>query len=59
LDIRQQQLRVASADHLPAEQNYVLMQFDPENGYVLHSVNNIKPGHYLGQQVKVTGTRSD
>jgi hypothetical protein len=38
--------------------DYVLMQLDPGNSYVLHSVNNIKLGHYLGQQVKVTGTKS-
>ena len=38
--------------------DYVLMQSDPGNSYVLHSVNNIKLGHYLGQQVKVTGTKS-
>lgn len=38
--------------------DYVLTQFDPGNSYVLHSVNNIKLGHYLGQEVKVTGTKS-
>jgi hypothetical protein len=38
--------------------DYVLMQFDPGNSYVLHSVNHIKLGHYLGQEVKVTGTKS-
>jgi hypothetical protein len=38
--------------------DYVLTQLDPGNSYVLHSVNNIKLGHYLGQQVKVVGTTS-
>ena len=38
--------------------DYVLTQFDPGNSYVLHSVKNIKLGHYLGQEVKVTGTKS-
>jgi hypothetical protein len=38
--------------------DYVLMQFDPGNSYVLHSVNKIKLGRYLGQEVKVTGSKS-
>jgi hypothetical protein len=38
--------------------DYVLTQSDPGNSYVLHSVNNIKLGHYLGQKVKVTGAKS-
>jgi hypothetical protein len=38
--------------------DYVLTQIDPGNSYVLHSSNHIKLGHYLGQQVKVTGTKS-
>jgi hypothetical protein len=38
--------------------DYVLMQPDPGNSYVLHSVDNIKLGRYLGQQVKITGTES-
>jgi len=38
--------------------DYVLTQFDPGNSYVLHSVKNIKLGHYLGREVKVTGTKS-
>jgi len=38
--------------------DYVLMQFDPGNSYVLHSANNIKLGDYIGQEVKVTGTKS-
>ena len=38
--------------------DYVLMQSDPGDNYVLHSGNNIKLGDYLGRQVKVTGTKS-
>lgn len=38
--------------------DYILMQSDPGNSYVLHSANKIKLGNYLGQQVKVTGTKS-
>lgn len=38
--------------------DYILTQVDPGNSYVLHSANNVKLGHYLGQQVKVTGTKS-
>jgi hypothetical protein len=38
--------------------DYVLMQFDPGNSYVLHSGNNIRLGDYLGQEVKVSGTIS-
>ena len=38
--------------------DYVLMQFDPGNSYVLHSGNNIKLRDYMGQEVKVTGTKS-
>jgi hypothetical protein len=38
--------------------DYVLMQSDPGNGYVLRATNKIKLGHYLGQQVEVTGTKS-
>jgi hypothetical protein len=38
--------------------DYVLVQSDPGNSYVLHSGNNVKLGHYLGQQVKVIGTKS-
>lgn len=38
--------------------DFVLTQSDPANTYVLHSVNNVKLAHYLGQQVKVTGTKS-
>lgn len=38
--------------------DYVLTQIDPGNSYVLHSSNHVKLGNYLGQQVKVTGTKS-
>lgn len=38
--------------------DYVLTQVDPGNNYVLHSANHVKLGQYLGQQVKVTGTKS-
>jgi hypothetical protein len=38
--------------------NFVLMQSDPGNSYVLHATNKINLGHYLGQQVEVTGTES-
>jgi hypothetical protein len=38
--------------------DYILMQSNPGNSYVLHAADNIKMGRYLGQQVKVTGTES-
>ena len=38
--------------------DYILMQADPSVSYVLHSGSNVKLGDYLGQQVKVTGTKS-
>src|ERR1700751_4000756 len=38
--------------------DYVLTQSDPGNSYVLHAADTIKLGQYLGQQVKVTGTKS-
>ena len=39
--------------------DYVLTQSDPGNSYVLHAAgDNIKLAQYLGQQVKVTGTKS-
>lgn len=38
--------------------DYVLTQVDPGNNYVLHSSHGVKLGNYLGQQVKVTGTKS-
>jgi hypothetical protein len=38
--------------------DYILTESDPGNSYVLHAADNIKLGQYLGQQVKVTGTKS-
>jgi hypothetical protein len=38
--------------------DYVLVQFDPGNSYVLHSANNIKLGHHLGEEVRIIGTES-
>jgi hypothetical protein len=38
--------------------DYILMQSNPGNSYVLHAADNIKLGRYLGHQVKVTGTES-
>jgi hypothetical protein len=38
--------------------DYILTQTDPGNSYVLHGTDNVKLGQYLGQQVKVTGTKS-
>ena len=39
--------------------DYILMQSDPANSYVLHAAaDNIKLSQYLGQQVKVTATKS-
>jgi len=38
--------------------DYILIQSDPGNSYVLHAAGNIKLGEYLGHQVKVTGTTS-
>jgi hypothetical protein len=38
--------------------DFILMQLDPANTYVLHAAENIKLGQYLGQRVKVTGTKS-
>ena len=38
--------------------DYILTQSDPSNSYVLHAADNVKLGQYLGQQVKVTGTKS-
>jgi hypothetical protein len=39
--------------------DYVLMQFDPGNSYVMHTANpDIKLGHYLGKEVRVTGIES-
>jgi hypothetical protein len=39
--------------------DYVLTESDPGNSYVLHSGHDVKLGHYLGQQVKVIGTKSE
>ena len=38
--------------------DFILTQSDPANSYVLHAADNIKLSQYLGQQVKVTGTKS-
>jgi hypothetical protein len=38
--------------------DFILMQTDPANSYVLQSSRKIKLDHYLGQQVQVTGTES-
>jgi hypothetical protein len=38
--------------------DYILTESDPGNSYVLHAASNVKLGQYLGQQVKVTGTKS-
>ena len=38
--------------------NFVLMQSDPGNSYVLHATKKMNMGQYLGQQVEVTGTET-
>jgi hypothetical protein len=38
--------------------DYVLMQLDPGNSYVLHSAHNIKLAPSLGEQVRVVGVES-
>ncbi|MGO8793808.1 MAG: hypothetical protein ACLQLC_03210 [Candidatus Sulfotelmatobacter sp.] len=38
--------------------DYVLMQSDPGNTYVLHAARSVKLGKYLGQRVNVVGTKS-
>jgi len=38
--------------------DYVLRQCDPGNSYVLHPADTIKRGDYIGQEVKITGTKS-
>jgi hypothetical protein len=38
--------------------DFILMQSDPGNSYALESAKTINVGHYLGQEVKVTGTKS-
>jgi hypothetical protein len=39
-------------------EDYILIETDPGNSYVLHAAESVKLGQYLGQQVKVTGTKS-
>ena len=39
-------------------EDFILIQSDPGNSYVLHAAESIKLSEYLGQQVKVTGTKS-
>jgi hypothetical protein len=38
--------------------NFVLMQSDPGNSYVLHATKKMNMGQYLGQQVEVIGTET-
>jgi hypothetical protein len=38
--------------------HFILMQSDPGHSYVLEAPGTIDVGHYLGQQVQVTGTES-
>jgi hypothetical protein len=38
--------------------DFILMQSDPGNSYVLRTNRKIKLDHYLGQQVEVTGNES-
>lgn len=38
--------------------DYILLQSDPGNSYVLHAADKVKLGQYLGQGVKVTGIKS-
>lgn len=38
--------------------DFVLTKTDPGNTYVLHAAHNVKLAKYLGQQVKVVGTKS-
>jgi hypothetical protein len=38
--------------------DFVLTQSDPGNTYVLHASHSVKLAKYLGQQVKVVGTKS-
>jgi hypothetical protein len=38
--------------------DYILMQFDSGNSYVLHSANDSEPGRHLGKEVRVIGTES-
>lgn len=39
-------------------EDFILTESDPGNSYVLHAAEGVKLGPYLGQQVKVTGTKS-
>jgi hypothetical protein len=39
-------------------EDFILTQSDPGNSYVLHAADKIKLSQYLGQEVKVTGTKS-
>jgi hypothetical protein len=41
-----------------ASGDFILMQTDPGNSYVLQASRNLKLEPYLGQQVEVTGTES-
>jgi hypothetical protein len=38
--------------------DFVLTQTDPGNTYVLHAAHNVKLAKYLGQQVKIVGSKS-
>ncbi len=38
--------------------DYILMQFDPGDSYVLQSVSGIKLDNYLGEEVRVIGNES-
>ena len=38
--------------------HYILLQSDPSNSYVLEATGTTDIGHYLGQQVEVTGIES-
>jgi hypothetical protein len=38
--------------------DFILMQSDPGNSYVLQSARKIKLEHFLGQQVEVSGTET-
>lgn len=41
-----------------ASGDFILMQTDPANSYVLETTRNLKFEPYLGQQVEVTGNES-
>ena len=38
--------------------DYILMQSDPGNSYVLHAASKVKLGQFLGQRVEVSGSKS-